>query len=108
MIALAAIALLAVVGVLVWDSPLVREKRRQRQARRERAVIDVLAEHPDGIYGFDLHLLSGVGPGSLYPLLMSLEQRGEVRSWWGEPVYVGGPRRRYYALTEMNAGGRDA
>ncbi len=41
-----------------------------------------------------------LGPGSVYPMLRSLENDGLVRSWDGQPVpETGGRPRRYYELT---------
>ena len=64
------------------------------------AVLIVLKANPEGIYGLDLWKASRIAPGSLYPQLARWEQQGVVRSWWGEQPEDGGPRRRYYALTE--------
>ena len=43
-----------------------------------------------------------INQGSLYPALHRLEQRGAVTAAWGPGS--GGPRRRYYALTEAGRG----
>ncbi|HEX7068243.1 MAG TPA: helix-turn-helix transcriptional regulator [Candidatus Limnocylindria bacterium] len=43
-----------------------------------------------------------VSEGALYPALHRLEKRGAVTGTW-EPG-SGGPRRRYYALTELGRG----
>lgn len=41
-----------------------------------------------------------VTPGAIYPTLDRLEQRGLVRSYWGEPTGErGGRARRHFALT---------
>ena len=39
--------------------------------------------------------------GTLYPVLRNLENKGLIKSRWGEEVYPerGGARRRYYSLT---------
>ena len=42
-----------------------------------------------------------IGVGSLYPMLHKMEQKGLIRSWWGEetPEERGHARRRYYTAT---------
>ena len=42
-----------------------------------------------------------VGPGTLYPMLHALEEKGLLIS---EIVVVGGKRRRYYHITAYGAG----
>ncbi len=43
----------------------------------------------------------GVSEGALYPTLHRLERRGSLVAMWGEGE--GGPRRRYYTLTERGS-----
>lgn len=76
----------------------VREPRRQR---REQAILSVLADHPQGLYGLELSRQTRLGPGVLFPALVRIEERGLVRSWWGDGPE---PRRRFYGLTDA---GRD-
>jgi PadR family transcriptional regulator PadR len=42
-----------------------------------------------------------IGVGSLYPTLHKMEDKGLIRSWWGEetPAAHGHARRRYYTAT---------
>ena len=41
-----------------------------------------------------------IGIGSVYPALRSLERKGYLRSWDGDPVpETGGRPRRYYEIT---------
>src|SRR2546427_8721802 len=44
-------------------------------------------------------------PGSLYTALAKMEDKGLVRSWWGDerPPERGGARRRYYTATGLGA-----
>jgi PadR family transcriptional regulator PadR len=59
-------------------------------------------------YGLSLIRRSGVGAGSLYPILAELEEQGWVEGAWEDIDEVAAARRkrRYYALTDP--GGRDA
>jgi DNA-binding transcriptional ArsR family regulator len=58
---------------------------------------------PCGLYGLELSRQTGVGPGTLYPLLERLESGGLVEGSWeaGDPESLGRPRRRYYRLTGL-------
>jgi hypothetical protein len=75
-----------------------------RRERRERAILSVLAEHPEGLYGLDLHKALRFGPGLLFPALKRLEQQGRVRAFWVN-TWPAEPRRRYYALASDAAEG---
>jgi DNA-binding PadR family transcriptional regulator len=59
-------------------------------------------------YGLSLIRRSGVGAGSLYPILVDLEAEGWIEGAWEDidEAVAGRRRRRYYALTDR--GGRDA
>jgi PadR family transcriptional regulator len=69
------------------------------------AVSKVLAaflEDPEAVrYGLDLMRASGHPSGTLYPILLRLQNAGWVEAYWEEidPVAAGRPARRYYRLT---------
>jgi DNA-binding PadR family transcriptional regulator len=52
-------------------------------------------------YGLDLMRVSGHPSGTLYPILLRLQNAGWVEAYWEEidPVAAGRPARRYYRLT---------
>ena len=52
-------------------------------------------------YGMEITQATGIRAGTLYPMLVRLEQVGWVESEWEEidPVAAGRPARRYYHLT---------
>ncbi|GIH02479.1 hypothetical protein Rhe02_05460 [Rhizocola hellebori] len=56
-------------------------------------------------YGVDLMEQSGLGSGTIYPILQRLQTAGWVSSQWeeGDPVSLGRPVRRYYLLTPDGA-----
>ena len=68
-------------------------------------VVTVLAaflDDPDSDrYGLDLMRATGHPSGTLYPILLRLQNAGWVEAYWEEidPVQAGRPARRYYRLT---------
>ena len=52
-------------------------------------------------YGLDLMRASGHPSGTLYPILLRLQNAGWVEAYWEgiDPVQAGRPARRYYRLT---------
>ncbi len=50
-------------------------------------------------YGYDLAKITGVKSGTLYPLLIRLEERGLLETEWQPPVEPGRPPRHTYRLT---------
>lgn len=51
------------------------------------------------LHGYDLCRQSGVKSGTLYPLLIRLEQQGYLEAEWQAPVETGRPPRHAYRLT---------
>ncbi|MGW4247836.1 PadR family transcriptional regulator [Nocardia sp. NPDC004722] len=63
-------------------------------------VLDKLLDDPTAsFYGYDLSKSTGLKSGTLYPLLIRLEDVGWLKSGWENPDIEGRPRRRYYKLT---------
>lgn len=63
-------------------------------------TIEAFLVEPTGkFWGFDLMKATGLGSGTLYPLLARLESLGWLDSGWSEPSEPGKPARRYYQLT---------
>lgn len=65
-------------------------------------VLDMLLRTP-GVSGADIVRQTGIKTGSLYPLLMRLEEAGWLVSEWerGEPSRMGRPRKRFYSVTNI-------
>ena len=65
-------------------------------------VLDALIQHP-GACGSELTKLTRLSSGSLYPILIRLEQAGWLSSEWEEqePTQLGRPRRRNYTVTAV-------
>lgn len=76
-------------------------KSMPRLTRRTLRVIDAIAAVPDQC-GADLGRRTGFGSGTLYPMLMRLEEAGWISSAWepGDPRELGRPRRRFYRMTD--------
>jgi PadR family transcriptional regulator, regulatory protein PadR len=65
-------------------------------------VLAALLEDPEADrYGLELMRASGHPSGTLYPILLRLQNAGWVEARWEEidPVAAGRPARRYYRLT---------
>jgi len=63
----------------------------------------MLTAHPQSVYGGELPQLAKVTPGSIYAILVRLEDAGWVRSFWEEPSKAtaeGRPARKYFVLNE--------
>lgn len=60
-----------------------------------------LANPAEHLSGADVHKRSGLGSGTLYPILLGLESADWFVSHWEaiHPPSVGPPRRRLYRLT---------
>jgi PadR family transcriptional regulator PadR len=64
-------------------------------------VLRAFLEDPDvDRYGYELARMTGLQPGTLYPILARLEGSGWLESRWEDtdPEREGRPRRRYYRL----------
>jgi PadR family transcriptional regulator, regulatory protein PadR len=63
-------------------------------------VLDALLTKPNSS-GADVNRSTGIASGTLYPILLRLEEAGWLTSAWeaGDPVTLGRPRKRYYAVT---------
>lgn len=78
-----------------------------RLSARGLRVLRFLIEHPSvHRSGSEIAKATGVGSGTLYPLLARLEAAGWLDSEWEsvEPREVGRPRRRLYGLTGVGLG----
>jgi PadR family transcriptional regulator PadR len=50
-------------------------------------------------HGYELSKLTGLTSGTLYPLLIRLDDQGLLESRWQEPERAGRPPRHAYRLT---------
>jgi DNA-binding PadR family transcriptional regulator len=65
-----------------------------------RRVLALLLDADGGwSHGYELSRLAGIKSGTLYPLLVRLEQQGWLEATWLEPANPGRPPRHAYRLT---------
>lgn len=67
-----------------------------------RLILDLfLAVSPDDepLWGYRITEETGLGPGTVYPILERLEQVGWITGAWEEGIPEGRPRRRFYTLS---------
>lgn len=65
-------------------------------------VLNAFLEDPElERYGYELMKATGLKSGTLYPILLRLEDAGWIESDWAatEESDTGRPRRRYYQIT---------
>jgi len=74
--------------------------RHRRPSAQTTAVVLALAAEPTAWrYGYELCRELGIKPGSLYPILMRLTDRGLLETTWDTDVPAGRPPRHLYRLT---------
>jgi DNA-binding PadR family transcriptional regulator len=74
--------------------------RSRRPSAQTTAVVLALAEKPTAWrYGYQLCQQLGLKPGSLYPILVRLADRGLLETTWDTDVPAGRPPRHLYRLT---------
>ncbi|TYB71264.1 PadR family transcriptional regulator [Nonomuraea sp. PA05] len=69
--------------------------------RTTKDVLEILqgaALQGQATYGLEICKATGLGSGTVYPILSRLERIGWVRAYWSEDE-ARGPRRRMYELT---------
>lgn len=74
--------------------------RNRRPSAQTIAVLTALAEEPAAWrYGYELCRQLDLKPGSLYPILVRLADRGLLETDWDHDVPSGRPPRHLYRLT---------
>lgn len=63
-----------------------------------RTVLTALVDSGEWRYGYELMQATGVGAGTLYPMLARLARRGLLETRWSDGEQAG-PRRHLYRLT---------
>jgi PadR family transcriptional regulator PadR len=74
--------------------------RSRRPSAQTTAVVLALAEKPTAWrYGYELCQQLEIKPGSMYPILMRLADRGVLETTWDTDAPAGRPLRHLYRLT---------
>jgi len=74
--------------------------RSRRPSAQTTAVVLALAEEPTAWrYGYQLCQELDIKPGSLYPILILLTDRGLLETMWDTGTPTGRPPRHLYRLT---------
>jgi PadR family transcriptional regulator PadR len=74
--------------------------RARRPSAQTTVVVLALADKPAAWrYGYELCQQLGLKPGSMYPILMRLADRGLLETTWDTDVPAGRPPRHLYRLT---------
>jgi PadR family transcriptional regulator, regulatory protein PadR len=75
-------------------------QRERRSSAQTLSVLEALLTRPKAWrHGYDLSLETELKSGTLYPVLMRLNDRGFLDSKWEESELPGRPPRRMYRLT---------
>jgi DNA-binding PadR family transcriptional regulator len=78
--------------------------RPPNRSRQTRLVLTALAQAPDKWwYGYDLGRSVGLKSGTLYPLLIRLNEQGLLEAEWRSAEGPGRPPRHMYRLTADGA-----
>jgi DNA-binding PadR family transcriptional regulator len=76
---------------------MVRSRTLSPAARR---ILSIMADSGScWLHGYDLCRQAAVKPGTLYPLLIRLEEQGFMEAEWQAPSQRGRPPRHAYRLT---------
>ena len=74
--------------------------RKRNYSKQTQGLLAVLLEQPrEWRYGYDLSKATGLKSGTLYPILMRLDEQGLVESGWRESDQPGRPPRHIYRLS---------
>ncbi|GAB5487786.1 MAG: PadR family transcriptional regulator [Parasphingorhabdus sp.] len=75
-------------------------KKMRAPSKTTTQALLVLLSTPKGLHGYDITRSTGIGPGTLYPMLARLEDQGMLASEWESSEEHGRPPRRVYSLTD--------
>ncbi|MEO0425585.1 MAG: PadR family transcriptional regulator [Pseudomonadota bacterium] len=75
--------------------------RKRKLSEKARLVLAVMLRSAGRwSHGYDLSKETGVRSGTLYPLLLRLEEQGYLEAQWQEATERGRPPRHAYRLTD--------
>jgi len=74
--------------------------RRSNTSRQTRRVLEAMCASTGAwLYGYELSKKTGLKSGTLYPILIRLDDQGFLISKWREPEREGRPPRHVYRLS---------
>ena len=74
--------------------------RKPNSSAQARTLLSAMLRQPrTWQYGYELSKQTGLGSGTLYPLLIRLSDQGFLESQWQAPARPGKPPRHAYKLT---------
>jgi PadR family transcriptional regulator PadR len=74
-----------------------RPRNASRQTEQLLAILVASPENP--LHGYEISKRTGLKPGTLYPMLIRLQDQGLLSAEWREPDKPGRPPRHVYRLT---------
>jgi DNA-binding PadR family transcriptional regulator len=74
-------------------------RSRRLSPQTEKVLLALAGDASGWRHGYDLMLETGLKSGSLYPILMRLEDRGLLDAVWESDPQRGRPARHLYRLT---------
>lgn len=83
--------------------------RTRRPSKQKLLLLGALFDRaPQWCHGYDLMKQTGLLSGTLYPLLMRMQEEGLVQAQWCAPEQPGRPARHVYRLTATGLQGARA
>ncbi|WP_373489850.1 PadR family transcriptional regulator [Parasphingorhabdus sp.] len=75
-------------------------RKPRAPSKATRLALLALLDAPESLHGYEIMQITGIGPGTLYPMLARLEDQAMLASRWQEASVEGRPPRHIYSLTE--------
>ena len=95
---------------MTWSATLYRfaimgKDNPRMSAQTLKVLATFLSQTHNEFAGSEIARLVRIASGSLYPILIRLEEAKWLESRWedGDPVEMGRPRRRFYRMTALGA-----
>ena len=75
-------------------------RKARAPSKATRSALEALLDAPQSLHGYEIMQITGLGPGTLYPMLARLEDQAMLVSHWQAVGVEGRPPRHLYSLTE--------
>lgn len=75
-------------------------RKPRTPSKATRLALIALLNAAESLHGYEIMQLTGIRPGTLYPMLARLEDQNMLASQWQESGVEGRPPRHIYSLTE--------